>query len=287
MQGVRAHSPAMRRRLALAGVAAAGVAAGTAWLLPSASDDSLTRVRASKVLRVGYAIEPPYAWLTPQATVQGEAAVVAGAVAQAFGVGLEWELARFDSLLSELAGDRYDMVAAGLFVTPQRQHLVRFSRPTLRVRPGWLTPTDNPRGLAAYAMLRGRSDVRVAVLAGSFEQSLFNGMGLPPAALTVVPDAQSGRAAVRRGVADGLALSLPSVLHLAATEGPGLQAVAADGEGAVVSLVALAFGLRAAALQQAVDGVLAKYIGSPAHLAALRPLGLSAADVPGPSDVRS
>lgn len=285
IQSIRPR-PQGGRRVAVAGLAAAGVLGGATWLLPLRSDDSLSRVRASKLLRVGYSIEPPYAWLTPEATVQGEAAVVVGAVAQALGVGLQWELARFDSLLSELADARYDMVAAGLFVTPQRQRLARFSRPTLRVRPGWLTAAGNPRRLASYASVRGRSDVRIAVLAGSFEQGLLQELGLPPEALTVVPDAQSGLAVVSRGAADGLALSWPSVLHLAAAEGARLQAVAADGEGAVVNRVALAFHLDAAALQQAVDGVLSSYIGSQAHLAALRPLHLGVADLPDQIDVR-
>lgn len=266
---------------------AAGGLAGTGWLLALRGDDSLAQVRAAAVLRVGYAIEPPYAWLAPDATVQGAEAIVARAVAQALGVQLQWELTRFDSLLSQLSDDRFDMVAAGLFVTPRREKLARFSRPTLRVRPGWLTAEGNPRGLASYPSLRGRPDVRVAVIAGSFEQSLFEGLGLAPAALTVVPDAQSGLTAVSGRAVDGLALSLPSVLHLSATGGTRLQAVAADGPGVATNLVALAFRLQAVTLQQAANAVLAAYIGSPPHLTALQAFGLGADDLPQPNDVRS
>lgn len=265
--------------LAALAVAALGCAA---WMSRREQDPSLSRVQAAGVLRVGYAVEPPYAWLAPDATVQGEAAVVVQAVARTLSLEVHWVLTDFDSLLSQLVDGRFDLVAAGMYITPQRRQRVRFSRPTLRVRPGWLTAAGNPKQLAAYDALRHRTDVRVAVLAGSFEQSRLVELGLSPAAIMVVPDAQSGLSAVKRAAVDGLALSLPAVVHLAAHASGRLQALAAEdgGDGAHDSLVALAFGHEAAALQHAVDGVLSSYIGSAAHLAALVPLGLGAEDLP-------
>jgi polar amino acid transport system substrate-binding protein len=271
-------------------LAALGMAAGvTGWWLTTASgpggDRSLQRVRESGVLRIGYAVEPPYALLQPDGTVSGESAEVAREVARQLGVQTRWILTRFEQLIDALELGRFDMVAAGMFISPVRARRVRFSRPTLRVRPGWLTVQGNPRHLGAYSQLPASPGVRVVVLAGSLEEGALQELSLPSGTVTPVPDAQSGLAAVTSGTADGLALSLPAVAHMAATGANRLVAVPADGPGSRVNLTALAFRHEDTALQRSVDEVLERFIGSAAHVGLLQHFGLSAADLPGAADV--
>lgn len=247
-------------------------------------DGSLARAQARGTLRFGLALEAPYALLGPDGSPTGESPGVARAVAAALQLHPEWIVTAFERLIDELRAERFDVIAAGLFISPERVRRLRFCRPQLRVLPGWLTAEGNPAGLAAYAEVGPATPLRVAVLEGSVEAAAFVRQGVPPDRLLRVPDARSGVAAVRTGAADGLALSWPSVVHLAAEAGPQLQAVSAAVPGQPSDRVAMAVRPGDRALQAAIDGVLAGYLGGPSHLGLLRSLGLSAADLPGGAD---
>lgn len=263
---------------------------GAGWglwqALGNVGDRSLQRLRETGVLRIGYAVEPPYAFVLPDGTVSGESPEVAREVARQLDVKPRWILTRFEQLIDELGLGRFDLVAAGMFINPTREQRVRFSSPTLRVRPGWLTSAGNPRRLGAYSQLPALPGVRVVVLAGSVEETVLKTLVPPGGAVTAVPDAQSGLAAVSSGTADGLALSLPTVAYMATMGAGHLAAVPADSPGAPVSQAGLAVRREDVALQRAVDEVLGRFIGTSAHVRLLQRFGLSAADLPKPVDAQ-
>lgn len=259
-----------------------------ALLACSAPDDGAwARVRQRGALTVGYAVEPPYADVSPAGVVQGESPTVARRVAEHLGLPrVDWVQTTFARLLDELDEHRFDLVAAGLFVTETRRSRVHFSRPTLHVREGWLArPGHGLTGLS-YAAARRRSGLRLVVLGGSQEQQQLGPGGDGGATVIVAPDAATARAAVRNGLADALALSLPSVRGMAAADPQHLTALAAPPSsaqpGAGVQQVALAMRRNETSLHRAVDSALAAYIGTPAHLRDLQPLGFAAEDLPAP-----
>lgn len=252
---------------------------GAFWWQHAEPPPSLARVRAAGALRIGYAIEAPYALLDPQGQPTGESPGVARAVATRLGLGTRWVLTSFDQLIPDLERDRFDLIAAGLFVTPARARRVRFSRPTLAVRPGWLTRADQPLN-QPYEAVQPRADWRVAVLQGSVEEAGFLQRQVPAAGLLTVPDAQSGLGAVLSGEARALALSLPTVRAMALASAGRLTAQPAVGPHTPIQQVALALSLGAADLDTAIDQVLASYLGSPAHLALLSRWGLGRDDLP-------
>jgi polar amino acid transport system substrate-binding protein len=265
---------------ALGGLAvAAGLAGAVAWLRPR-GEASWDRVRSSGVLRVGYAVEAPYAFVEADGRVSGESPEVARELGRRLGLELRWVNTAFHQLIPELEAGRFDLIAAGLFVTPERARRVHFARPQLLVRSGWLTLAGNPQRLGPYATLRERQGLRLAVLNGSVEQTELAALGLAPGALLAVPDAGSGRAAVLQGQADGLALSLPTVAQMAQDHAGRLQAVPAAAGSSSGSRVAMALRPADTSLAAAVDSALAGYIGSPPHLALLQRFGLSQADLP-------
>jgi polar amino acid transport system substrate-binding protein len=242
-----------------------------------AAPDTLQRLRHQGSIAVGYALEMPFVDLGPDGEPRGESPAAARHVAQALGLArMQWVQAEFAQLIDQLIDHRFDLVAAGLFISPERRQRVHFSQPTLQVRPGWLTAPGNPAGLGRYEDARRRDSLRLVVLRGSEEQRLLSDGAR--ARLIEAPDVQSAQAAVRQGAADGLALSLPSVRHLALQDPARLQATEATGS--EPRQVALAMRQGDAALHQAVDQALAGYLGSAGHLAELQRLGLSAADLP-------
>jgi polar amino acid transport system substrate-binding protein len=154
-------------------------------------------------LRIGYAIEArtPCSMPTANPPVNHRAwpAVAPSWAGHDLGPDL------FDQLIPDLERDRFDLIAAGLFVTPARARRVRFSRPTLAVRPGWLTRADQALD-RPYEAVQPRADWRVAVLG-------LGGGRLPAApgaraGLLRVP-MPSGLGAVLSGEARALALSRP------------------------------------------------------------------------------
>ncbi len=181
-------------------------------------DRSLEAVRQAGVLRVGYAVEAPHAFLDAAGEVTGLSPELARIIARRLGVErVQWRLAEFGALLAELEEGRVDVVAAGMFITPQRARRVAFSEPVFHVRQALLVARGNPLNLHSYQDVQKSQKARIAVLSGSVEQAMLSALGLSGRRLVLVPDAQSGVAAVASGEADGLALSSPTLVWLCAS----------------------------------------------------------------------
>lgn len=187
------------------------VAAGALFWF-SARDGSLERVRGAGGLRIGFAVEAPYAFLTHSGEVTGQSPEVARQVAARLGIhDIEWRLMEFGALLKELQEGRIDVIAAGMFITRERAAQVDFSDPIFHARPGLLTVRGNPHRLHSFGAVRANARVRVAVLTGSVEADALRETGLDEPRLVMVPDAQTGQAAVETGLADALALTSPTL----------------------------------------------------------------------------
>ncbi|QLA15397.1 transporter substrate-binding domain-containing protein [Desulfolutivibrio sulfoxidireducens] len=228
----------------------------------------------------------PYAFRDATGRVTGESPETARVVLKRLGIGdVRFVLSDFANLIRELERGEIDMIAAGMFITPERSRRIVFSLPTARVGQGLLVRQGNPKDLHSYTEMAARPDVTPAVLAGSVEEEYLKALGVPDVRLFRVPDAATGAAAVKAGRADGLALSAPSV-NLLAEDSNGALAAAAPFAGPVEDGGELAsspaFGFRKADedLRQAVDGVLRGFVGSPEHLALVAPFGFTAGDMP-------
>jgi len=272
--------------LILAPLALAGAAILLFSLGPE-QDDTLARLRAEGVIRIGYAVEPPYAFVTPEGEVTGESPEVAKTLVARLGIArIVWSQMAFSELIPALQTGRIDVIAAGLFVSEERTRQVRFSRPTFRVRPALLVAKGNPYGLRACEDLLGQPELRVAVIAGSVEQALLRRVGLADERLVPVPDALTGYKAVESGLVDVLALSSPT-LRWRLEQAPlaGTELVQAPDEptalaGTDYGIGAFAFRLTDQGLAQAWDEAARDYIGGAEHRALLRRFGFSSVELP-------
>jgi polar amino acid transport system substrate-binding protein len=256
------------------------------WL--TSGDHSLERYRAAGVIRVGYAVEAPYAFLKTGGEVTGESPEVAKRIIMRLGIrDIEWRQAEFGALISELEGGRMDVIAAGMFITPQRAERISFSEPTFHVREGMLVSKGNPRGLHSYGKALTEADIRIAVLSGAVEEALLRRMGLPESQLVLVPDALTGRVAVESGMADGLALSSPTIQWMALRDQLGKAEPAQPFEQSESTLAGLsgygafAFRMGEAQLLSAWNEVLEDFVGSSEHQELIAPFGFTARELPG------
>ncbi len=249
-------------------------AALMAWVF--GSDDSLRLVQRAGVLRVGYSVEPPFAWVSPDGTVDGQSAGAAAEVARVLGLKVVWVQTALDRQIPDLLAGRFDVIGAGLFISPERAKQVRFSIPTLRVRPAYLTRASTP----APTLQALRGGLMMAVVSGAAAERRLAALGLGEH-LFRVPDVRTGVAGLLRGQYDALALPWPVGRALAAGRAAELTAWPAD-DGRPTLEVALAFRPGDHALTAAADAALAPWLEGPIYSELLGRLQLTRDDLPLP-----
>src|SRR6266581_1884922 len=120
-----------RTTLAAAGVVLTpAVLAGGGGSTSTSSENLLDQLRKAGVIRVGFANEAPYGYADSSGKLTGEAPTVAKAVMQKLGVpDVEGVLTEFGALIPGLNANRFDIIAAGMFITPPRCNAILFSNP--------------------------------------------------------------------------------------------------------------------------------------------------------------
>jgi polar amino acid transport system substrate-binding protein len=273
----------MRWRLTAWSALVVGVAATALMLIARTATDVSTERGDGVVLRAGYALEAPYAYRDAEGRLRGEAIDTLRAALQRTGLPEPvWVHVEFARLLHELQSGHIDVIAAGMFITPERAAQVDFTRPTTSVRTGLLVRQGNPLALHALEDLGRTSGARLAVLEGSVELAQARAAGLTEAQLLHLPDSTSAVAALRSGQVAAFALSAPS-LRWAMRDASKLDMATPfsvprhDGQ---PDMGYPAFVFRQGDPRRArVDQALSGYLGSVEHLRAVAGYGFSAEDV--------
>lgn len=251
-------------------------------------DRSLARLREKGVVRIGYAAERPHAFITDTGRVTGEAPEVAREIVDRLDIPeIEWVYTEFGQLIVGLESKHYDVIAAGMFITEERARRVDFSNPSVHVIQALLVREGNPHELHSYEQVPALPQVKVAVLTGSVEETMFTKLGLPEDQLIVVPDARAGRAAVETGVADALAFSHPTIKKMA-RKGDGEKTEIADPFYQPIhpsirhlGYAAFAFRKEERALLDAWNRKMEEFIGTPEHIDLISRFGYTEANLPG------
>ena len=244
--------------------------------------DRLRGIRAAGVVRIGYAVEAPYAMLGSAGEVTGEAPEIARHVVERLGIArIEWRQVRFEDLIGELRSGTIDVAAAGMFITPRREKRILFSIPTMEVRPAMLARAGNPIGAGTYHGLARAGDVRAAAIGGSVEERRLLESGIEERRMVRVPDALTGVKAVETGLADVFLLSEPSLRWIVADRKLAdlevLPVKAGPGDEAQTGRPAFAFGPNDSGLRDEWNEVLRTFLGSEEHCALAARFGLECA----------
>ena len=248
----------------------------------SAQADLLEDARESGQITVGIANEAPYGYVTPEGELTGEAPEIAKHILGEMGIDeVEAVVTEFGSLIPGLHAGRFDMVAAGMFITPQRCEQVAFSEPTYGIGQAFLVAEGNPKSLNTFDDIEG-AEATLAVMAGAIERTYARDAGVPDDQVMVVPDTAAGTAAVQAGRADAFALTSLSIRRLA--EGAaGVEMADAFSEVAGQSVKGhggFAFRPDDQAFLEAFNAALAEFIGAEEHLALVAPFGWTKDELP-------
>ncbi|MEU2622853.1 ectoine/hydroxyectoine ABC transporter substrate-binding protein EhuB [Streptomyces sp. NPDC007157] len=212
------------RRAVLAGAAAIGAlaAAGCTRVATAAGTDGgdlLQRLRAQGVVRLGIAGEIPFGYIDKDGHLTGEAPELAKAIFKRLGVDKVQPVpTEFGSLIPGLNSQQFDVVAAGMYVNPERCEQVIFADPDYQMLDSFVVRKGNPKGLhdykdivakkAKFATGTGYAEIQYAVEAGYKESDIL-----------IVPDQVAGLNAVEAGRVDvfaGTAVTVREVVKKSA-----------------------------------------------------------------------
>ncbi|MBM7815183.1 ectoine/hydroxyectoine ABC transporter substrate-binding protein EhuB [Saccharothrix algeriensis] len=216
-------SPLSRRRF-LAAAGGVGVALATAGC--SAVDltseqgggNLLERLRAVGEVRVGFGNEAPYGYIDSRGELTGEAPEVAKAVFRRLGVDrFVPALSDFGALIPGLRAGLFDVIAAGMFITPARCEQILFSDPDYNAPEAILVRDRDAGRITSLADFVADRGLKLGLLLGSVEVDVAAGYGVPPERTVVFATQAGGIDGVLAGRADGLLLTGISLRHALST----------------------------------------------------------------------
>lgn len=253
------------------------------WLVQlNAPATAASHLQRGGTLRVGFALEPPYAYFDAQGQVTGEAAEIFKLMANQMGVEhIDWVRLDFAHLLHELQLGRIDAIAAGMFVTPERQREAAFTRPTARVRPALVVR----KGETAIplepllAKLSAHPPLRWTTIHGAAENGLLFQAGIAPEQVDTVPQAHRGLRAVAESSADAFAISAVTAWYLVAHNTQWALEVRTLSDGPA-GLPAFAFRLDDARLRDQMNQQLQTFLGSDEHRELVQAFGFTSDEMP-------
>jgi polar amino acid transport system substrate-binding protein len=235
---------------------------------------------------IGYANEAPYGFATSDGMLTGEAPEIAKHILAEMGAReIEGVITEFGSLIPGLNAGRFDIIAAGMFILPQRCEQITFSEPTYGIGQAFLIQEGNPKNINNYDDVAANSDVTLAVMAGAVEGEYAQKSDVPMGQLMVVPDKAAGAAAVEAGRADAFALTSLAIGEIVEARGSDAGLAKTD----AFSMIAGenvkghgGFGFRNedAEFVEEFNQKLTEFIGTEAHLALIEPFGFGKDELP-------
>ncbi len=177
-----------------------------------ASESTLARAKREGFIAVGFANERPYAYATPDGKLTGEAVEISRKILANLGIPeMNGVLTEFGSLIPGLKANRFDMITAGMFVTPERAEQVAFANPEYSIGEALAVKEGNPLNLHSYEDIKANPKAKVAVMVGAIEVEYLSKVGVADSQILTVPDQPSAISALQSGRADAITMTGPSL----------------------------------------------------------------------------
>jgi polar amino acid transport system substrate-binding protein len=140
----------------------------------------LEQLRESGTVTVGIANEIPYGYEDEETgEITGEAPEIAKRVFEELGIpNMEAVVTEFGGLIGGLEAGNFDMIAAGMYINPDRAENVLFTDPDYCVLESMLVEEGNPFGLSNYNSV-AETDARLAVASGTVNVDYAVWAGIP------------------------------------------------------------------------------------------------------------
>ncbi len=251
---------------------------------------TLESIKADKVIRVGFANEAPYAYEDSETgKLTGEAPEILRHLLAEIDpeIKMEGVLVEFGSLIPALKAGRMDIIAAGMYIKPERCMEIDFSNPTYAIGEGFLVQKGNPKKLHSYEDIKAQEKAIIGVVGGAVEEGYAKAVGIPDKQIKIFPDADAAVAGVRAGRCDAYAGTALTVQDKADKDNTGKVERALPFTDPVIDGSQVkgygAFGFRKTDtdLRMKINELLADFIGSEAHGELVRSFGFTKSELPG------
>lgn len=162
----------------------------------------LAKLQEKGTVKVGFANEKPYAY-EEDGELKGGAVAIAKAVFKNLGIEeVDGHLSDFQSLIPGLGAKKFDVITAGMAISPDRCGNVAFGEPEMQYGEGLIVQSGNPLNLRSYKDIANNPDVTVAVMSGATEKDFMIREGVAESQIITVSDIPATFSAVESGRAD-------------------------------------------------------------------------------------
>lgn len=191
---------------------------------PAVQADTLDTILKEQKVTIGIHNRQPWGFRADDGSATGFHPDLIRAAFERLGVKqVDFVITEFGALIPGMSAQRFDMVASGIAITPERCKVVIFSEPDLAVGDSLIVKRGNPLGIHSYDDIKANPKARLTGGRGTLNSKNALDAGVPPAQLTYLGDAQAMLSAILAGRVDAATLSAPSVAGL--LQDPKLQGV--------------------------------------------------------------
>lgn len=257
----------MGRRLTLTALCLASVFASTV----ASAETSLERIKRTGVIRIGYANEAPFAYTETNGNVTGESPEIVKKIAAKIGINkIDSVLTEWGGLIPGLQAGRFDVIAAGMYVTPARLKQVEFTDPHYQLQDTLLVLKGNPKKLDSYQSIARDP----SIMSGTAELEYARKEGVKDAQIMLVPDTVAQLQAVATRRADAAVGTQLTMKNLAGKAADRVEAINGFKDNpANIGYGALAFRVEDKDLRDAFNKEIQAWVGSEDHLSTIAPFG--------------
>jgi|SRR5665213_430587 len=270
---------------ALRGLLVAAVAT-TGSIHPALAQSTLDHFKRDGV-KIGFANEAPFGFRQANGEIVGYDYELAKLVFSRMGINnVTGVLVNFGSLIPGLKANRFDIIAAGLYVRKDRCSQVLFSDPILAVGDTLLVPAGNPKKIHSFHDVGRDPAIKIGGTTGGLAKDAIDD-GVPEQQIVQFPDWVSAIAALKSGRIDAALQTTVTARWTVKSSNDPTMEVATPFAQPVVNgqpkrnYAAFAFGLDHEALRTEFNAELKKTLGSPAHRKILETYGMSSEELPG------
>ena len=180
----------------------------------------LAELQESGSITIGIANEVPFGYVGDDGEATGIAPDVAREVLAELGIeNVNAEVVEFGNLIGGLQAGQFDLIAAGMYINPDRAEQILFSDPDYCIAESLGVEPGNPLGIVDYQSIVDNPDITVAVATGTVEVGYIEDAGVPDDQVVEFADIDSMYDALVAGEVDAVTGTAATVQRYAAASG--------------------------------------------------------------------